>query len=60
MAFPGSFDPPTLAHVDLVIRGAALCETLVIGIGVNPAKSPLLTPAERADLWRTGHRTRYR
>jgi pantetheine-phosphate adenylyltransferase len=36
--FPGSFDPFTKGHMDIVIRGAALFDELVIGVGINTAK----------------------
>ncbi len=36
--YAGSFDPPTLGHVDLIRRGAALFDELVIAVGHNPAK----------------------
>lgn len=48
--YPGSFDPVTNGHVD-VIRGAMrLCDRLVVAIGVHPGKTPLFTAEERADL----------
>ena len=49
--YAGSFDPPTLGHGDVIARALTLCEQLVIGVGVNPAKpSALLSPALRIDL----------
>ena len=45
--FPGSFDPITFGHLDLIERGARLCERLTIVIGVNNAKKTLFTPVER-------------
>lgn len=36
--YAGSFDPPTNGHIDIVRRGAALCDELIVGIGTNPAK----------------------
>lgn len=36
--YPGSFDPVTLGHADLIRRGAALFDELVVAVGVNPAK----------------------
>jgi pantetheine-phosphate adenylyltransferase len=50
--YVGSFDPLTLGHLDIIRRGAALFDTLVIGIGINPDKRPLFTPQERVDLIR--------
>jgi pantetheine-phosphate adenylyltransferase len=47
---PGSFDPLTNGHVDIVRRAAALFERLVVGISVNPGKQPLLSFAERLEM----------
>lgn len=46
LLYPGSFDPLHLGHLDLIRRGAALTDELVVAVGVNPDKQPLL-PAER-------------
>lgn len=48
--FPGSFDPVTNGHLDLVRRGSRLFEALVVLVAVNPRKSPLLSAAERVAL----------
>lgn len=48
--YPGSFDPMTLGHVDLIERGARLFDELVICVGVNPSKSAFLSVTERVDL----------
>lgn len=53
LLYPGTFDPLHLGHVDLVRRARALCEQLVVGIGINPAKQPLLPAARRLELART-------
>jgi pantetheine-phosphate adenylyltransferase len=45
--YSGSFDPVTLGHTDVITRAARLVDRLVIGIGVNPGKSPLFTVDER-------------
>ncbi len=45
--YPGSFDPPTLGHRDVMSRGLNLFDRLVIGVGVHPSKAPLFTDAER-------------
>ena len=45
--YVGSFDPLTLGHLDIIRRGAALFEKLTVGIGINPEKNPLFSPAER-------------
>jgi pantetheine-phosphate adenylyltransferase len=45
--FPGSFDPVTNGHVDLVHQSARLADRLVLAIGTHPGKAPLFTAAER-------------
>ncbi len=45
--YTGSFDPPTNGHLDVMLAGAQLCDTLVVGIGVHPGKTPLFTADER-------------
>jgi pantetheine-phosphate adenylyltransferase len=50
--YPGSFDPVTLGHEDIVRRGAELFDELTVAIGINPEKSPLFTPDERIELLR--------
>ena len=51
-AYVGSFDPVTLGHEDIIRRGARLFDSLVVGVGVNPDKTPLFTPDERVGLMR--------
>ena len=50
--FPGSFDPLTNGHVDIVLRSAHLFERVLIAVLVNPEKKPLFTPEERVDIIR--------
>jgi pantetheine-phosphate adenylyltransferase len=45
--YPGSFDPITLGHLDVIGRAADLFDRLVVGVLVNPRKSPLLSVEER-------------
>ena len=45
--YPGSFDPPTLGHRDIMRRGLKIFERLVVGIGVHPSKSPMFSDADR-------------
>ncbi|MFQ3595050.1 MAG: pantetheine-phosphate adenylyltransferase [Sphingomonadaceae bacterium] len=45
--YPGTFDPVTLGHMDIIRRGAKLVDRLVIGVATNPSKSPLFTLDER-------------
>ena len=48
--YPGTFDPITLGHLDIVRRGAHLVDKLVIGVTTNPAKEPMFTIAERLEM----------
>jgi pantetheine-phosphate adenylyltransferase len=48
--YPGTFDPPTNGHLDLIQRGARLFESLTVAILNNPVKNPLFTVAERAEM----------
>ncbi|OQW46473.1 MAG: pantetheine-phosphate adenylyltransferase [Proteobacteria bacterium SG_bin6] len=45
--YPGTFDPLTLGHLDIIRRGAKLVDRLVIGVTTNPSKTPMFTLAER-------------
>ena len=45
--YPGTFDPVTLGHMDVIRRGAKLVDKLVIGVTTNPSKSPMFTVEER-------------
>lgn len=45
--YPGTFDPVTLGHMDIIRRGAKLVDRLVIGVATNPSKSPMFTLSER-------------
>ncbi|HEX2178402.1 MAG TPA: pantetheine-phosphate adenylyltransferase [Actinomycetota bacterium] len=47
---PGSFDPPTNGHIDVIQRAAKHFERVIVSVAVNPAKSPLLSPDERVRL----------
>ncbi len=51
--YPGSFDPPTRGHEDLVRRALALADHLIVAIAVNPQKAPLFSVEERLALLRT-------
>jgi pantetheine-phosphate adenylyltransferase len=48
--YPGSFDPVTNGHLDIVKAACRLADTLVIAIGVHPGKAPLFTAEERAAM----------
>jgi pantetheine-phosphate adenylyltransferase len=50
--YPGTFDPITLGHMDIIRRGAHLVDRLVIGVTTNPSKSPMFTVEERMTMVR--------
>jgi pantetheine-phosphate adenylyltransferase len=50
--YPGSFDPITLGHMDVINRARAMCDELVVAVASNAPKGPLFTAAERAELIR--------
>ena len=51
--YPGSFDPLTNGHVDIITRGARLFDRIIVAILVNAEKSPLFTMDERVEIART-------
>jgi|SRR5579862_200019 len=50
--YPGSFDPPTLGHLDVIERAAHLFDRIVVAVGSNSSKQPMLTPEERIEAIR--------
>jgi pantetheine-phosphate adenylyltransferase len=48
--YPGSFDPLTNGHLDVIDGAATLCDRLVIAIGIHPGKVPMFTAEERAAM----------
>jgi pantetheine-phosphate adenylyltransferase len=50
--YPGTFDPITLGHADIIRRGAKLVDRLVIGVTTNPSKSPMFSVDERIEMVR--------
>ncbi len=50
--YPGTFDPVTLGHMDIIRRAAGLVDKLVIGVTTNPSKSPMFTLDERLAMVR--------
>lgn len=50
--YPGTFDPITRGHMDIIRRGAKLVDRLVIGVTTNPSKSPMFTLEERLAMVR--------
>lgn len=51
--YPGTFDPITLGHVDIIRRSAALVDRLVIGVAINRDKGPLFSLEERVAMIET-------
>lgn len=47
---PGSFDPVTHGHIDIIGRAARLFDEVIVAVGVNPSKSRLFGPEERVDM----------
>lgn len=50
--YPGSFDPLTNGHVDIILRGARLFDRIIVAILVNAEKSPLFSMPERVEIAR--------
>ena len=50
--YPGTFDPVTLGHADIIRRGAKLVDRLIIGVTTNPSKDPMFAPEERIEMVR--------
>ncbi len=49
---PGSYDPPTNGHIDIIRRAAAMFERVIVSVVADPSKMPLFTTAERIELFR--------
>ena len=50
--YPGSFDPVTSGHMDIISRAAGLYETVIVLVAANSGKSPLFTAEERVEMLR--------
>ena len=50
--YPGTFDPITLGHIDIIRRGAHLVDRLIIGVTTNPSKEPMFSIGERMEMVR--------
>lgn len=50
--YPGSFDPVTLGHLDIIERSAGLFDRVVIGVLTNSQKTPMFSPEERVEMLR--------
>ena len=48
--YPGSFDPVTNGHLDVVRHAVGLCDRLIVAIGVHPGKKPLFSTEERLEM----------
>lgn len=48
--YPGTFDPITRGHSDIIRRGAKLVDRLIIGVTTNPSKNPMFLPEERMEM----------
>ncbi|MGP1588562.1 pantetheine-phosphate adenylyltransferase [Oribacterium sp. oral taxon 102] len=48
--YPGSFDPVTFGHLDIIVRGSKIVDKLVVGVLTNSAKSPLFSMEERVRM----------
>ncbi|HNS00145.1 MAG TPA: pantetheine-phosphate adenylyltransferase [Planctomycetota bacterium] len=48
--FPGTFDPPTCGHREIIAKAAPLFDELIVAVGVNPDKRPMFTAKERVRL----------
>jgi len=52
VVFPGTFDPVTNGHLDVIKRGSKLFDELIVAVGENPEKAAMLDQAERAEIIR--------
>ncbi|HOA54274.1 MAG: pantetheine-phosphate adenylyltransferase [Acetivibrionales bacterium] len=50
LVYPGSFDPITNGHLDIITRAACICDKLIVAVGNNENKKPAFTVEERIDL----------
>jgi len=48
--YPGTFDPVTYGHLDIIKRGSKIFDELIVSVGHNPLKQPLFTITERMDM----------
>ena len=48
--YPGTFDPLTNGHMDIIRRARRICDRLIVGVATNPGKSPLFTLDERMKM----------
>jgi pantetheine-phosphate adenylyltransferase len=50
VVYPGSFDPPTVGHLDIIRRSSALFDKVFVAVLINPAKAPLISTERRRAL----------
>lgn len=48
--YPGTFDPMTLGHLDILKRASRLCDHLIVGVAINRSKNPLFSLSERVEM----------
>ncbi len=48
--YPGTFDPITLGHADIIRRGSTLVDKLILGVTTNPSKNPMFSTEERLSM----------
>lgn len=48
--YPGTFDPPTNGHIDLILRAGSFSDLIIVGLGINSGKAPLFSLEERIDM----------
>ena len=48
--YAGTFDPPTSGHLDIINRGASLCDKLYVGVAINTSKKPIFSLDRRIEL----------
>ena len=48
--YPGTFDPLTLGHIDMIERASHICDQLIIGVAENSGKSPLFSLSQRLNI----------
>ncbi len=51
--YPGTFDPVTKGHLDIIKRGCKLCKNVVVGVASNPKKKPMFSLQERVEMMKT-------
>ena len=55
--YPGTFDPITNGHLDIIRRAYQLVDELIVAVGHNPEKAAIFTPAERVEMIAAANRT---